>query len=57
MKKEKTIPLEEPKEYDKFGTFSATECTGLITVPPQSDAELESYKDICEYEVELDKIK
>lgn len=33
----------------KFDTCSAHECTGLITVPPQTDDELENYMDIYDF--------
>ncbi len=34
---------------DKFNTCSAHECTGLITVPPETEDELENYMDIYDF--------
>ncbi len=54
MEKNKLPRTQEPDNFDKFNACSAWECTGLITVPPESDEERESYKDIYSYEIELD---
>ncbi|MBO5743355.1 MAG: hypothetical protein J6R68_03645 [Clostridia bacterium] len=43
------------KEYDKFDAASSTECTGLITVPPQNEDELQSYREIYEFDTVLEK--
>ena len=45
------------KEYDKFDAASSTECTGLITVPPQDEDELQSYREIYEFDTILEKPK
>ena len=40
------------EKYDKFdnlNTCSSTECTGLITVPPRDEDELENYMDIYDF--------
>jgi hypothetical protein len=42
-------------DYDKFDAASSTECTGLITVPPQNEDELESYRDIYEFDTVIKK--
>ena len=55
MKKNKSPKLTEPENYEKFDASSSTECTGLITVPPQDEDELENYKDIYEFEVTIDE--
>ena len=55
MKKNKITNLKEPENYEKFDASSSTECTGLITVPPQNEDELENYKDIYEFEVTIDE--
>ncbi len=50
MKKEK--PYFKDEKFDKFDSLnvcSASECTGLITVPPQSEEELESYAELYDY--------
>ena len=57
MKKKNLPTIEEPKYYDKFNACSACECTGLITVPPETEDERQSYKDIYDYEVNIDDIK
>lgn len=54
MKKKKFANPPEKDIYEKFDTCSSTECTGLITVPPENEDELENYKDIYEFEVTLD---
>lgn len=41
----------EDVEID-LNVCSTTDCTGLIPSLPQSEAELESYKDILQFEVE-----
>lgn len=45
------------KEYDKFDAASSTECTGLITVPPQDEDELQSYREIYEFDTIIEKPK
>ncbi len=45
------------KEYDKFDAASSTECTGLITVPPQNEDELQSYREIYEFDTIIKKPK
>ena len=50
MKKEK--PYLKDEEYDKFDHLkvsSASDCTGLITVPPENEDELENYADLYDY--------
>ena len=42
------IPLKDT-EYDKFGVVSSNECTGLITVPPENEDELENYMEIYDF--------
>ena len=49
MKKKKGTMRADKAEYDKFNTVSATECTGLITVPPEDEYELENYMDLCDF--------
>ena len=44
-------------DYDKFDAASSTECTGLITVPPQTEDELDSYRDIYEFDTIIEKPK
>lgn len=44
-------------DYDKFDAASSTECTGLITVPPQNEDELDSYRDIYEFDTVIEKPK
>ena len=39
----------QDKTYDKFNVSSSTECTGLITVPPENDDELENYMDVYDF--------
>ena len=51
-KKEKGAGIELS---DKFNVCSSTECTGLIQVPPESDYEYESYKDIYNFSPEKNK--
>ena len=49
------------KEYDKFASSfdaaSSTECTGLITVPPQNEDELENYRQIYEFDTTIEKTR
>ena len=47
--KSKNKKQEAPNNYDKFSAASSTECTGLITVPPETDYELENYADIIDF--------
>ena len=49
MKKRKDIKVTECEPYDKFNVSSSTECTGLITVPPENEDELENYMDIYDF--------
>ena len=44
-------------DYDKFDAASSTECTGLITVPPQNEDELDSYRDIYEFDTIIEKTR
>ena len=50
MKNDKNIKFEEPEDYlynDEInGVVSATECTGLISIPPQNESEADSYAEI-----------
>lgn len=48
-KKNQNKPLEEYDKFDLGNAISAQECTGLITVPPQSDGEKEAYMAIFDY--------
>ena len=36
-------------EYDFFKANSATDCTGAVPRPPQTDAELDSYLDVYNF--------
>lgn len=36
--------------------ISATECTGLMPTPPQSEEELESYKSLYSMEIDVDAV-
>ena len=49
MKPFKKNKTETNELYDKFSGYSSTECTGLITVPPENEDELENYKDIYDF--------
>ena len=40
------INFEEDSLIDISGVASATECTGLIQIPPQNEEEAESYNEI-----------
>lgn len=46
----KKIP-DPPKEdmFENLDTCSFAECTGLITVPPEDEDELENYMDIYDF--------
>lgn len=50
MKNDKIKPYEEPDDFiqgDEFNSVvSATECTGLMSIPPQNEEEEDSYADI-----------
>ncbi len=37
------------KHLDDLNCCSVNECTGLITVPPETDEELESYMEIYDF--------
>jgi len=50
----KKIDYKEDEDID-INACSAMDCTGLIPSLPQSEAELESYQDICKYEANLGK--
>ena len=48
------------KEYDKFEfshVCSSTDCTGLITVPPADEDELENYMDLYDFGPSEDDFK
>lgn len=45
------------KEYEKFDAASSTECTGLIMVPPQNEDEVQSYRDIYEFDTIIEKTR
>ena len=49
IKKEKIPNPAKSDIYEKFDTCSSTECTGLITVPPADEAELENYMDVYDF--------
>jgi len=54
MKKIRPVPFDTFAfdEYDKFDfsrVGSATDCTGLITVPPQDDGQMESYMNLYDF--------
>ncbi len=57
MKDKKLPNPPEADTYEKFDACSSTECTGLMVVPPQTEEELESYRDIYEFEVSIDDVK
>lgn len=42
----------EDIEFDKFegSTASSMDCTGLIPTPPMTESELESYKELYDFE-------
>ena len=50
MKNDKNKNFEEPEDYlynDEINAVvSATECTGLISIPPQNEEEADSYAEI-----------
>lgn len=50
MKKKK--PVFRDEKYDKFdmpNACSSTECTGLITVPPEDEDQLENYMNVYDF--------
>ena len=51
--------FEEPEDYlfnDEFNAVvSATECTGLMSIPPQNEEEADSYADIYVVPKEVNK--
>lgn len=50
QKEKKEEPHYSPNlEYDFFKANSATDCTGAVPRPPQSDAELDSYLDVYNF--------
>lgn len=49
MKKRKNVKNLQDETYNKFNVSSSTECTGLITVPPENDDELENYMDVYDF--------
>ena len=49
MDKQKYKSTSDSEHYDKFNTVSTTECTGLITVPPEDEHELENYMDVYDF--------
>lgn len=46
MFKKDNINFEDDSLIDISGVASATECTGLIQIPPQNEEEAESYNEI-----------
>lgn len=47
---ETTVPEYTPNpEYDFFKSNSATDCTGAVPRPPETDAELDSYLDVYNF--------
>lgn len=48
QKNRKSLKDEDSFDYDVTKTNSATDCTGLIPTPPQSDEEFDSYMDVYE---------
>lgn len=49
-KEEKHSPEYTPNlEYDFFRANSATDCTGSVPRPPETDAELDSYLDVYNF--------
>lgn len=38
------------EDLDDLNSCSATDCTGVVTRAPQSDEELEAFKDIYDFE-------
>ena len=49
MKKIINNPSTDDAEYDKFGAVSSNDCTGLITVPPENEDELENYMKVYDF--------
>lgn len=47
-KNNKSLTNEDTFNYDITKTNSATDCTGLIPTPPQSESEFDSYMDVYE---------
>ena len=45
----KTNPENSYDKFDRANACSSTECTGLITVPPSDDDELENYHDVYDF--------
>ena len=45
----KKRPLEKEEMFDFSPVCSSTECTGLITVPPVDEEELENYMDLYDF--------
>ncbi|MBR5506615.1 MAG: hypothetical protein IKV88_01040 [Clostridia bacterium] len=45
----KKRPPEKGDKFDFSPVCSTTECTGLITVPPVDEEELENYRDLYDY--------
>lgn len=49
MNQKQSVDMQE-YEFDICNACSATDCTGLIPVAPQDESELDSYKDIYNFE-------
>lgn len=50
INKKKDNPRYSPNlEYDFFKANSATDCTGAVPRPPQTDDELDSYLDVYNF--------
>ncbi len=50
-------PKEKYKHLNNFNCCSYTECTGLITVPPENDEELGNYMEIYDFGPPIDQSK
>jgi len=49
MKKKIPDPKPGKDKFDLANACSPTDCTGLITVPPEDEAELESYQEVYDF--------
>ena len=50
QKEQKHTPEYTPNtEYDFFKSSSATDCTGAVPRPPETDDELDSYLDVYNF--------
>ena len=42
-------PKDKDREFEEFESVSATECTGLMSRPPENEFERESYFDVMTF--------